>query len=462
MTSVRSIHFIGISGIGMSALARVLAERGLTVRGSTDRRTALTDRLTSEGIAVDVGHAAANLGGADLVVVSSAIAPDNPERLEARRRGLEVVRRGTLLARLMAERKGVAIAGTHGKTTSSAMIAHVLTRSNLEPAWTVGGELVDYGVNGRDGAGPWFVAESDESDRSFLELRPFAGLITNIENDHVADDAEFDGLVGDFDRFAAQIAPEGFLCIATDDPRAAVLAGRARAARTVTFGTDRQIYAMSEVESKDFSVSFSVTRDGAPLGRIRMPLVGEMNARNALGAVAVACELGVPFEQAAGALAAFHGVRRRFEVLARTARMTVVDDYAHHPTAIAATIAAARQNAHGPLIAAFQPHRYSRTKYLSEAFAQALRGADAVFLTPVYAASEAPIEGVDAQTIGAPLARSGTPVAYVSSVADLPARLLEASPQGATVLVMGAGSITSAAAELAQAVSAPTAAGSRA
>jgi UDP-N-acetylmuramate--alanine ligase len=456
------VHFIGISGIGMSALARVLKGRGVAVQGSSDRATALTDRLSAEGIGIMIGHDAANLGDAGLVVVSSAIAPGNPELRAARERGLEIVRRGTLLARLMNGKKSIAVAGTHGKTTSSAMIAHVLEYAGFAPTWTVGGELVDYGVNAKNGSGDWFVSESDESDRSFLELRPYAAVITNIENDHVASDEEFASLRSDFERFASLVSPAGFLSIAADDPNTRALQIAATGARVITFGTGAQMYRLDAFGSRDFALWFDAWHYDTRLGRIDLPLVGKMNARNALGALSVALELGVPFARAAEAFASFHGVRRRFDVLARSPRVTVIDDYAHHPTAIAATIAAARDNAHGPLIVAFQPHRYTRTKYLANAFARALEGADRVLLTPVYAASELPLDGVDARSIGVPLAASGTPVEYVDAIEDLPQRMLDAAPAGSTALLMGAGSITTAASRLAELANERTPAGVRA
>jgi UDP-N-acetylmuramate--alanine ligase len=442
------VHFVGISGIGMSALARVLSQRGVAVSGSSDRRTRLTAKLEAEGISVSIGHRPGNLGGARTLVVSSAIASSNPELAEASRRGLPVLRRGALLALLLNEAKGVAIAGTHGKTTSSAMVAAILEAAKLEPTWTVGGERVESGLNARVGRGDWFVAESDESDRSFLELRPFASLITNVENDHVASDAEFASLAADFERFAAQTLADGFVCIGIDEPNAAALARKPRACRTVTFGAAGD-YRYTGFSTGGFALEFRAWHGARELGAVRMPMVGEMNARNALGALAAAMEIGVPFATAAAALAEFRGVRRRFDILLRLPDLVVVDDYAHHPTAIAATIAAARANARGPLVAVFQPHRYTRTAYLAAEFADALGAADRVVLTDIYAASEPPIAGVDAGLIGERLRASGVEVDYVPHVADLPPFLLRAAAPGTTVLMLGAGTITDAAAELA-------------
>ncbi len=445
------MHFIGISGIGMSALARILLARGVRVSGSSDRRTALTDRLAEEGATVSIGHAAANLGDAGTVVVSSAIGRENAEWSAARERGLEIVHRGELLARLMRERSGIAIAGTHGKTTTSAMLARVLEAGGLDPASIIGGERIDSGTNARDGAGEWLIGEADESDYSFLDLQPRIAVVTNIENDHLASDAEMPRLCAAFERFLTQVPADGLALVGTDEPHAAALARVSRVCRTRTFGLGPQAWlSASQPAYEGFGSHFTVTLDGVPLGEVRLTAPGAINVFDALPSVGVGLELGVPFATIAQALAGFRGVRRRFEILSRSARLSVVDDYAHHPTAIAATIAAARANAAGPLVAVFQPHRYTRTQYLGPQFARALQGADYVVLTDVYAASEAPIPGVDARTIGAPLAASGARVDYVPSVDDLPDYLLANAPEGALVLMLGAGSIGVAAARLAR------------
>jgi UDP-N-acetylmuramate--alanine ligase len=442
----------------MSALARILLQRGYDVSGSTDRRNGVVDALEREGARVAIGHARENIGAATLLVASSAIAHDNPELVAARERSIAIVHRGALLAELMADRRGIAIAGTHGKTTTTAMLARVLELGDLDPTYVVGGERVDTGYNARDGRGSWLVAEADESDGSFLDLRPEIAVVTNIENDHIASDAEIPRLVGAFETFLARLPAHGLALVGIDEPRAAALAHVARAARTQTFGFDaRADVRASDVAYADFGSTFTVHFGGETLGRVQLAVPGAINVLDALPGIAIARELGVPFATIADALAGFRGVRRRFEILSRGPRMTVVDDYAHHPTAVAATIAAARANFAGPIVAAFQPHRYTRTQYLAEDFARALRGADRVVLTDIYAASEAPIAGVDATSIGAPLAAAGGEVAYVANVADLPAYLEAHAPPGALVLMLGAGSITAAAAGLARALEAPVA-----
>lgn len=446
-----TVHFIGISGIGMSALARILMQRGYRVTGSSDRRTALTERLTEEGALVTVGHAFANVGDAATVVISTAIGQDNPELVAARARHIEVVHRGALLAHLMSDRRGIAVAGTHGKTTTTAMVATTLEAGGLDPSVIVGGERIDTQTNARDGKGAWLVSEADESDLSFLNLRPEIAVVTNIENDHIASDAELPRLVAAFERFTANVPAHGLVLVGVDEPRAALLAGRERAGCTRTFGFD----AAANVRAVDarygnFGSRFTVSIDGRSVGEIALKVPGAINAFDALPAVAIGLHVGVPFATIAAALAGFRGVRRRFEFLARTPRMALVDDYAHHPTAVAATIAAARADFDGPIVVAFQPHRYTRTQYLAADFARALRGADHVVLTDVYGASEPVLPGVDATAIGAPLAALGGDVTYVRSVDDLPAYLLEHAPPGALVLALGAGSITGAAAKLAR------------
>ena len=444
------VHFIGISGIGMSALARLLLQRGYTVSGSSDRATGLTARLQSEGATIAIGHDAGNLGAAQTVVVSSAIPAGNSEVEAARARGTEIVRRGALLAHLMEDRRGIAIAGTHGKTTATAMLACVLEAGGFDPSVVVGGERLDTGSNARNGSGEWFVAESDESDGSFLDLRPRIGVVTNVENDHVASDEEFERMRDSFGKFLSALPHDGLAVVGIDEPHGAALAGLERAARTLTFGFSpaAQIRA-SGVNFSGFGSHSTILVEGSARGELQLAVPGEMNVRNALPAIAVALELGMHFGDVARALEAFGGVKRRFEIVARTPRMTVVDDYAHHPTAVAATIAAARGGFAGPIVVAFQPHRYTRTSYLAADFARSLRGADRVLLTEIYAASERPIDGVGARSIGEPLRALGGEVDYVDDIERLPERVLAVAPDGALVLFLGAGSITAAAAALA-------------
>jgi UDP-N-acetylmuramate--alanine ligase len=435
-------HLVGVGGIGMSAIARLLLARGARVSGSDVGRSALVDRLAAEGVAVAIGHGAENLGDASVVVVSSAIAPENPELVAARERGVRVLTRGAMLAELARGRRLVAIAGTHGKTTTTAMLAAIFEAAGLDPTVAIGGLRVDTGSNARAGGGAWFITESDESDGSFLHLQPTIAVVTNVENDHIASDDELPRLLAQFVEFVDTVPAEGAAIAGADNAGSRAVAARARV-RPATFGVrgDADLVATG-VTYADLGSRFAVRERGTALGEIALRVPGEINVLNALAATGAARAAGIEFDAIAAALGRFAGVQRRFEIVGRGA-LTIVDDYAHHPTAIAQTIAAARACAAGrPVVVAFQPHRYSRTNYLKRDFARALHDADRVFLAPVYAASEAPIAGVSERSIGEPLAALGTPVRYVAGVDELPDAILHDAPDGALVLMLGAGSIS--------------------
>jgi UDP-N-acetylmuramate--alanine ligase len=438
----------------MSAIARLLLARGAQVSGSDVQRTPLIAMLEAEGVRVTIGHRAENVGDAAVVVVSSAIAQDNPEFVDAIERKLDVVTRGAMLAELAKGHKLVAVAGTHGKTTTTAMLASIFEAAGLDPTVAVGGIRVDSGTNARVGNGTWFVTESDESDGSFLYLNPTIAVVTNIENDHVASDADLPRLLAQFTVFANKVPAHGKVVVGNDN-RASKAVGRQAQAPVSTFATrdsDADLTA-TDVRYADLGARFTVCDRGVELGEIELHVPGEINVQNALAAIGAARAVGIRFDDIVPALAAFRGVQRRFEVVGR-GTLTIVDDYAHHPTAIAQTIAAARDFAHdGPLIVAFQPHRYTRTQYLKDEFATALAGADHVYLTPVYAASEKPIDGVSERIIGDPLAASGTPVTYVTDVEDLLDILPRETPEGALILMLGAGSITTVAHHLGKSIS---------
>jgi UDP-N-acetylmuramate--alanine ligase len=446
-------HLVGVGGIGMSAIARLLVARGANVSGSDVRRTPLVAELEAEGVRVEIDHRAENVGAAETVVVSSAIAHDNPEFVTAVDRKLNVVTRGAMLAELAKGHKLVAVAGTHGKTTTTAMLATIFEHAGLDPTVAVGGVRVDTKTNARAGKGPWFVTESDESDGSFLYLNPTIAVINNIENDHVASDADLPRLLGQFTVFANKVPASGRVIVGNDN-RASKAVGRQVQAPVSTFATRDEAADLTatDIRYADLGACFTVCDRGVQLGEIELNVPGEINVLNALAAIGAARAAGIRFDDITQALAQFHGVQRRFEIVGRGA-LTVVDDYAHHPTAIAQTIAAARGFAHdNPVIVAFQPHRYTRTQYLKDEFAQALQGADRVILTPVYAASEKPIDGVSERSIGEPLAASGTPVTYANDVEELLEIVPRESPAGALVLMLGAGSITSVAHRLGEQV----------
>jgi UDP-N-acetylmuramate--alanine ligase len=445
-----TLHFVGIGGIGMSAMARVLLARGVRVSGSDLNDSPLLHQLRGLGATIAIGHDASNVNGASAVVVSSAVNEANPEVQCALERGIPVIRRGEMLRRIMEGRSGIAICGTHGKTTTTAMTAAVLRAARVDASLVLGGIDVVTATNAYCGAAPWFLTEADESDGSFSLLDPQIAVVTNIENDHLSSDAELPKLVASFDEFLSRLPEDGVAVVGVDNPQSRSIAGSARRARTITFGiaADADVRP-SNVSFANLGSTFDAVAGGVCLGNVELHVPGAINIENALAAIAVARSLEVPFVRIAEGLRAFRGVRRRFEIVAKTPRMIVVDDYAHHPTAVHATIVAARQYHRGPVIVAFQPHRYTRTAYLGAAFAQALQGADAVYLAPVYAASEPPMEGVSERTIGEPLAASGVRVSYVERVQDLREALQRDVPQGALVLMLGAGNISRVAADLA-------------
>jgi UDP-N-acetylmuramate--alanine ligase len=447
-------HFIGIGGIGMSALARLLLARGERVRGSDVKESVLLQQLREEGAEVCVGHQPQNLDGADRVIFSSAIDHvANPEYLEARRRGLPLLHRGELLAQLVAGARGIAVSGTHGKTTTTAMTFAVLRAGGIDASLALGGIDRTLASNAHAGASPWFVTEADESDGSFVLLEPEVAVVTNIENDHLASDDELPRLVDAFATFVGRVPPHGLAVIGADDALASSLLTRERRAPAVTFGMSKGANVRgSNVRSQGLGVVFDVFADGVSLGGVELIVPGAMNVNNALAAIAVGRGLEIPFASIAEGLRCFNGVKRRFEVLCRNERMIVVDDYAHHPTAIRETIATARSYHRGPLVVAFQPHRYTRTAYLAREFAQALHGADQVYLAPVYAASEPALPGITSASIGEPLEALGCDVTSVGRVEDLETSIAAGAPRGALVLMLGAGDITDVAARLARRV----------
>jgi UDP-N-acetylmuramate--alanine ligase len=452
-------HLVGIGGIGMSAIARLLLRRGAAISGSDEQPSALIDELVAEGAEVAIGHRAANVGDAAAVVVSSAIRSDNAEFAEAQRRGIPVVTRGEMLARIIGTTPTVAVAGTHGKTTTTAMIAGIFEAAGLDPTVAVGGQRIDSASNARSGAGGWFITEADESDGSFLRLSPTIAVVTNVENDHIGSDAELPQLVAQFKAFIEKLPSHGTAIVGVDNPRSAALV-RAVSTRVTTFatGVPADLQA-ADVMFDGLSAQFMVVENGIGLGTVRLGLPGIINVQNALGAIGAARAANIPFVTIGRALRTFAGVRRRFEVVGRGVALTIVDDYAHHPTAVAQTIAAARQTGSRPVVVAFQPHRYTRTAYLAADFARALAGADRVYLTPVYAAAEAPIPGVSERLIGEPLRAAGVPVAY-AAVDALEALIRAEAPPGALVLMLGAGSISAAAHRFGAALdAAPVAAG---
>ena len=444
----------------MSGIAELLANQGYEVSGSDLRPSELTGRLSADlGVTVHEGHAAGNIGSAEVVVASSAVGSANPEVVEATRRGIPVIPRAEMLAELMRMRFSIAVAGAHGKTTTTSMTAFVLERGGLDPDAVIGGRLRVFGSGARLGRGEFMVTEADESDRSFLMLYPSIAVITNIDHEHMESYGSFAELQGAFVDFANKVPFYGCVIACADDPHLAEVLPRLRR-RVVTYGLasgqDGQInghrpaatahLSGTDVELGAFGARCVVRRHRLgrteQLGTLALTVPGRHNLQNALAAIAVADEVGVEFSEAASALGAFEGAERRFECHGETGGVLVIDDYAHHPTEIAAMLSAARATVDRRLIVAFQLHRYSRTASLMDEFGPSLRGADEIVLTDIYGAGEEAIPGVTIDAAAEAIRRgSGRPVRVVRELDDLVSDLATLARTGDAVITLGAGSI---------------------
>jgi UDP-N-acetylmuramate--alanine ligase len=438
LAHARRFHFVGIGGIGMSSLAELLLNLGYDVSGSDMYATDITNRLESLGARVRQGHTAANVGDAEVLVYSSAIKESNPELVAARERGLMVLPRAELLAELMGLRRGIAVAGAHGKTTTTSMIALVLEQAGLDPTAVIGGRVSAFGSNARLGAGEYLIAEADESDRSFLRLHPHLAVITNIDREHMEAYVDFADLEGAFVEFANRVPQEGAVVLCLDDPYLRALRASIQP-RVITYGfsPDADV-AGTDVHLLGFESS-CVVRDA---GKLRVGVPGRHNVLNALAAVAVGRELGIEWHHITRALESFRGAERRFQKRGEVNGIIVVDDYGHHPTEIAAVIAAARPIARGRLVAAFQPHRFTRTERLMSDFGPAFAGVDVLLLSDIYAASEDPIHGVTLQRLADEIRKSFSgELRVVPEVRDIGRTLGSLARMGDFVLLLGAGSI---------------------
>jgi UDP-N-acetylmuramate--alanine ligase len=436
------IHFIGIGGSGMSGLAEVLLNMGYQVTGSDLKASDVTERLVLRGGRVFIGHAASNVEGAQVVVFSSAVRPDNPELLSAREAGVPVIPRADMLAELMRMKYGVAVGGSHGKTTTTSMVAAVLSRGGLDPTIVVGGRLRAIGANAQLGHGRFLVAEADESDGSFLRLAPAVTVVTNIDREHLDHYADLREIQQAFVYFANRVPFYGVSVLCVDDPHVRTILPMVTK-RTLLYGT-REDAAVRGVDMtlEPQGARFTVTAEGERLGEVRLQVPGRHNALNALAAVAVGLELEVGFGHIAEALTSFAGVGRRFELRGEAGGVRVVDDYGHHPTEVAATLAAARQQG-GRVLVIFQPHRYSRTAALREEFGRCFADADRVWVLDVYAAGEAPIEGVSGRTIVESAHAQGA--SHVEHAPSAPQAALDAAAAagpGDTILTLGAGDVS--------------------
>ena len=454
---VTRVHFVGIGGVGMSGIAEVLCTLGYLVSGSDSADSAVTRRLASLGIVVQTGHAAANVLGSDCVVVSSAIKADNPELMEARAQRIPVVPRAEMLAELMRFRRGIAVAGTHGKTTTTSLLASVLAEGGLDPTFVIGGQLLAAGANARLGSGQWLVAEADESDGSFLRLNPQIAIVTNIDADHLENyGGDFANVQAAFDEFLHRLPFYGLAVLCIDDAEVATLAAKI-SRHVLTYGfADHADVRAEGVTQGGGRMRFTLCLPDGARCPVTLALPGRHNVLNALAAAAVAWQLGVEPATIARALEGFAGIGRRFNLLAQVplpggGLVTVVDDYGHHPKELEAVFAAARGGwPDKRVVVAFQPHRYSRTRDLFDDFAAVLSSVDALVLTEVYAAGEQPIAGADAKALARAIrARGRIDPVVVGGASDLAAVLADVLRNGDLLLMMGAGDIGHAAQQVA-------------
>ncbi len=449
-------HFIGVGGAGMSGIARVMHERGIAVTGSDLKESRYARSLTEAGMSVAIGHAVENLGDPDVVVISSAIPETNPELAEARRRGIDVWPRAKMLAHVGRDLLTLAVAGTHGKTTTSSMLTSVIAGLGLDPTFLIGGELNDMGSNARCGAGEYYVVEADESDGSFLYLSPQLAIITNVEADHLDHYSGIDEVVATFGEFLGNVAEDGVAVVCADDARLPGLAAAHCRGRTVTYGaTEGAQVRCSNLVREGMGHRFEVTfPDGASVSaRISVP--GEHMVLNATGVFAAIWAIGLDPSAAVEPLALYAGVRRRFEHIGEVGGVTVVDDYAHHPTEVRATLAAARGTGFDRVWVVFQPHRYSRTEAFGADFGASFKDADRIVLMDVYSAGEAPIPGVSGKTVLDALlaAHPHAGAAYFPHRGDIAAYVADRARPGDLVMTMGAGDVTALSGEIVRAMS---------
>ncbi|MBE0597197.1 MAG: UDP-N-acetylmuramate--L-alanine ligase [Desulfuromonadales bacterium] len=437
---IRKIHFVGIGGIGMSGIAEVLLNLGYQVSGSDLKESEITSRLAAMGGEISYGHRAENVATADVVVTSTAVRPGNPEVVEANRRMVPVIPRAEMLAELMRMKYGIAIAGTHGKTTTTSMVATMLVHGGIDPTAVIGGRLDAFGSNAKLGQGKFLVAEADESDGSFLKLSPTIAVVTNIDADHLDFYSDLDEIKRSFIEFMNKVPFFGLTVLCLDDANIQSLIPQLKK-RFVTYGFSAQAdFSATEVEHKGERTAFTVHHRGQELGRVSFQMPGRHNVLNAMAAIAVGMELEIPFARIAEGLHDFGGVQRRFQIKGESAGVMVVDDYGHHPAEIKATLAAARAGWNRRLVVVFQPHRYSRTAALFDEFVTAFYQADHLVLLDIYAAGEEPLEGISSSSLAEGIAGHGHKDAhYVGSREAALDHLLATVREGDTVITLGAG-----------------------
>jgi UDP-N-acetylmuramate--alanine ligase len=444
------IHLVGIGGIGMSGIAEVLLTLGYSVSGSDTKPSTITERLENLGATIYEGHKATNVEGAHVVVVSSAVKSDNPEVVEAHKRKIPVIPRAEMLAELMRLKYGIAVGGAHGKTTTTSMVASILTAAHLDPTFVVGGKVNQAGTTARLGRGEYFVVEADESDRSFLLFAPVVAVVTTIDREHLDQYTSLEDIQDAFVQFVNRVPFYGAAILCIDEPNVQAIIPNVKRP-ILTYGTSSQAdLVISGVKLQGLSSEFRLTYKGEDLGIFRLPHPpGIHNIRNAAAAAAVALYLNVPAELIRDGLAKFGGVGRRFDIKGTVNEITVIDDYGHHPAEIRATLEAARGCKFNRMLVLFQPHRYSRTQHLWDEFRLAFNQADILVLTDSYAASEAPIPGITSETLAAAIGEAGHKnVHYRRSMQDAIEFLLKNAKPGDAILTVGAGNVSRASNEL--------------
>ncbi len=437
----RHVHLVAIGGIGMSGIAEILVNSGFTVTGSDLVEGPTLARLRDLGVTCKVGHVAEQVAGADVVVFSTAVAADNPELLEARRRGIPVIGRGEMLAELMRLKHGIAVAGSHGKTTTSSLVAEVLFAGGLDPTAVIGGRLHSFGSNARLGAGPYIVAEADESDGSFLRLSPTWAVVTNVDREHLDHYGSFEALQKSFLYFLGRVPFYGAAIVCLEDPVLRDILHELKC-RQVGYGFGEDAALRGEILEQNSKGTRFTWKTATLSGEVELPILGEHNLLNALAAIAVGLELDLAPEAIARGLGRFQGVGRRFDVKGEAGGVLVVDDYGHHPTEIAATLQALAKHFQRPLKVVFQPHRYSRTQLLLEEFPPAFDAADDLIVTEIYEASEAPIDGIDGELLARKVRDRGeTPARHLVDREEIAALLRERLEPGDVLVTLGAGNL---------------------
>lgn len=454
LDKIKNIHFIGIGGAGMSALSYVMIKRGYQVSGSDAKPGYMATNLAKEGALVFIGHSACQIERAEVVVVSTAIHPDNPELVEAKKRQVPVIHRSDVLAYLMNKHKGVAVAGAHGKTTTSSMLSCITCEGGLDPTIVVGGIVNNLGSNAVNGKSDYVVAEADESDGSFLKFHPYLAVITNIENDHLDHYGSEENIQAAFAKFVEQIKEDGKAILCYDNAKVRAL-GEKTGKTVISYGIDSKDadYRAENIEYGKNGTTYDILYKNEVIGKGQLIVPGRHNVLNSLGAIAAARELGIPLESILASLAHFSGAKRRFETKGKVGGVWVVDDYAHHPTEIAVTLKAARQTQPERLVCVFQPHRYTRTQLLLDQFAVAFKDCDELIITDIYAASEDPIPGVSGEMLAHKIAKTtGQKVRYISGQDKIEETLEREVRPGDLVITMGAGDIYRLGEQLVQAL----------